>query len=199
MLSSSIPADVREARGYHPVGGCGGNSNAWHLSTDTLDKADPEVLVRDIRVYATVLARLLREEVIPLDFQYTVERHREIIDEYQDVAGDHVDLSPVAEDLATLEDAISTFYDAIDAGEISNEAANDALTEIERHLVRVNYVSEGKFEQDPALGRPPYPSLAPAVELPELSGDEYKFQKVHLKRAKNDVRHELRQALEALP
>ena len=198
MLSSNIPADVREARGYHPVGGCGGNSNAWHLSTDTLDKADPDVLVRDIQVYATVLARLLCEEVLPLDFQYTVERHREIVDEYQEAADDHVDLSPVAGDLADLEDALTKFYEAIGAGEISSEAANETLKQVERRLVRANYVSEGKFEQDPALNRPPYPRLAPAAELPDLTGDEYKFQKVHLERAKNDVRHELREALETL-
>lgn len=198
MLSSNIPTEVREARGYHPVGGSGGNSNAWHLSTDTLDKADPDVLVRDIRVYGTVLSRLLREEVIPLDFSHSVEGHRETIAEYQEFAGEHFDLSPIADTLADLEDALDDFYDAIDAGEIGPVAANETLKRVQRHLVRVNYVSEGKFEQDPALNRPPYPKLAPATELSDRSGDEYQFLKVHLDRARNSVEHELKQALEEL-
>jgi hypothetical protein len=199
MLSSNIPREVREARGYHPIGGSGGNSNAWHLSTDTLDKADPDVLVRDVRVYATVLARLLRPEVVPLDFRDAVERHREVLDDYQATAGDEFDLSPVREELEAVGDALDGFYDAVDAGEIPPREANEALKAVERRLVRVSYVSEGRFEQDPALGRPPYPRLAPATELPELSGDDYRFTEVHLERARNDVRAELRAALDALP
>lgn len=198
MLSSNIPEEIREARGYHPIGGSGGNSNAWHLSTDTLDKADPDVLVRDVRVYATVLARLLREDVVPLDFQHTVDRHRKVVEEYQDAVGDHFDLSPVEGDLEALDDALEAFYADVDAGDIPAVEANEALKTVERHLVRVNYVSEGKFEQDPALNRPPYPRLAPATRLPELDGDEYRFQKVHLERARNGVRHELQSALAAL-
>lgn len=76
--------------------------------------------------------------------------------------------------------------------------ANETLKAVERHLVRVNYVSEGKFEQDPALNRPPYPRLAPATRLPELDGNEYRFRTVHLERARNAVRHELQSALAAL-
>lgn len=198
MLSSNIPKEVRDERGYHPVGGCGGNSNAWHLSTDTLDKADSDVLVRDIRVYATLVSRLLRENVIPLDFQYTVDRHQEIIENYQEAAGEHFDLSPIKNDLTALDGALSSFYEDANSGRISIRKANETLKQVERHLTRVNYVSEGKFEQDPAKSRPPYPQLEPATDLPDMSGDEYKFCRVHLKRAQNDVRHELRSALEAL-
>lgn len=199
MLSSNIPKEVREARDYHPVGGCGGNSNAWHLSTDTLDKADPDVLVRDIRVYATVLSRLLREDVVPLDFRHTVERHRTDIVEYQDAAGDHFDLGPVQTDLEALAEGLAEFYEAVESGDIQPTVANETLKRVERRLVRVNYVSEGKFEQDPALNRPPYPRLAPVAELSELSGNDYRFQKVHLERARNSVQHDLQSALQELP
>lgn len=198
MLSSNIPKEVRDSRGYHPVGGCGGNSNAWHLSTDTLDKADPDVLVRDIRVYATLVSRLLREQVIPLDFQYVVKHHREIIEQYQEASGEHFDLTPIEEDLAELATELDAFTERVDSGEISAAEANETLKTIERFLTRANYVSEGKFEQDPALGRPPYPRLEPATRLDERSGDEYKFSRVHLKRSQNEVRHELRSALSAL-
>lgn len=199
MLSSSIPKEVRDARGYHPVGGCGGNSNAWHLSTDTLDKADPNVLVRDIRVYAVVLARLLRRAVLPLDFEATVNRHREILAEYDEAAADHFDLAGVRSDLTELGDALKRFYNAVDEGDISPKEANETLKRVERRLVRVNYVSEGNFEQDPALSRPPYPRLEPVRDLPDRSGDNYEFLKIHLERARNDVRYELQSAVDVLP
>ena len=37
--------------GYYPVGGCGANI-AWHTENDTLEIADKDNLMRDLRVYA---------------------------------------------------------------------------------------------------------------------------------------------------
>lgn len=199
MLSSNIPADVREARGYHPVGGCGGNSNAWHLTTDTLDKADPDVLVRDIQVYAYALSRLLTADVVPLDHQHTVEVHREALAELDDTAGDHFDLSPALDELGELDDAVASFYNAVEAGDIDAETANETIKSLSRSLVRLDFTNKGPFEQDPAFERPHYPAIASAADLPALDGDEYKFQKIHLNRALNGVVHELRRARRALP
>jgi hypothetical protein len=199
MLSSNIPEDVRDARGYHPVGGCGGNSNAWHLTTDTLDKADPDVLIRDIQVYAYALSRLLIEDVVPLDHRHTIEVHREALVELDDTVGDHFDLSPVLDELAELDDAVAEFYDAVEAEDIDAGTANETIKSLSRSLVRLDFTSKGPFEQDPAFERPHYPALAPATNLPELEGDEYKFQKIHLKRALNGVVHELRRTCRTLP
>ena len=199
MLSSTIPADVRETRGYHPVGGCGGNSNAWHLTTDTLDKADPDVLVRDIQVYIYALAQLLTADIVPLDHRHTIEVHQDALREYSEIAGKHFDLSPALKSLESLGDAVDDFYDAVDADDISADTANGAIKNLSRSLVRLDFTSEGQFEQDPAFERPHYPRIASVTTLPELDGDEYRFQKVHLTRALNGVVHELRQAHKALP
>lgn len=199
MLSSNIPADVREARGYHPVGGCGGNSNAWHLTTDTLDKADPNVLVRDIRVYAYALGRLLTAEVVPLDHRQTIEVHHDALADLDEAAGDHFDLSSALDKLNELGDAVETLYDGIDSGDINAATADEAIKSLSRSLVRLDFTSGGQFEQDPAFERPHYPTLAPAADLSELEGDEYKFQKVHLNRALNSVVYKLHQARETLP
>jgi hypothetical protein len=197
-LCSNIPEDVREQRGYHLVRGCGGNSNAWHLSTDTIDKADPDVLVRDIRVYATVVSRLLREDVIPLDHRGTLEQHQEILDAYAETAGTHFDLTPVQDELAELATALDRFYAETDT--LDREDVNETIKTLSRRLVRTNYVTESRFEQDPAVHRPPYPSLEPATELPEMDpeSDEYRFQRWHLKRARNRVVDDLRSARRAV-
>ncbi|MFB6300011.1 MAG: M28 family peptidase [Halobacteriales archaeon] len=199
MLSSNIPTEVREARGYHPVGGCGGNSNAWHLSTDTLDKADPDVLVRDIRIYVTAIKRLLNEPIPPLDFRHTIARHKESIADYADEAGGHFDFSPIREELDALDDAVTVFYDAVDTGTIDAGTATETMKALSRGLVRLDFTSEGQFEQDPATTRPPYPSLVPATNLPALEGNDYKFQRTHLKRARNAVVHELKELRRELP
>lgn len=199
MLSSNIPKALREERGYHPVGGCGGNSNAWHLTADTIDVADPDVLVRDVRVYVAALARLLTAAVVPLDHRHTVERHVEIVEGYDEAAGEHFDLAPVREELDGLRAAVESFHEAIEAGRADPEAANEAIKALSRSLVRVNFTSEGQYEQDPAIERDPYTKLAPVTELPDRSGDTYKFSRVHLKRAMNAVVADLRRARRAIP
>jgi hypothetical protein len=193
-LSSSIPQEVRDARGYHPVSGSGGNSEAWHLSTNTLDKADPDVLQRDIRVYVTVLARLLCRPIVPLDHRRTVQRHREHLTEYDAVAGDDFDLSPVLEEIDAVGEVVQRFYDTIEAGELGDRTANEGIRRLSRRLVKLGFTSEGRFDQDLAVHRPPYPSLAPVRRLDDLSGDEYRFQHRALVRARNEAVYELQQA-----
>jgi hypothetical protein len=198
MLSSNIPREVREARGYHAVGGCGGHSDAWHLSTDTLDKADPEVLVRDVRVYATAVARLLAAPVPPLEYARTVDRHREVVADYDERAGDAFDLSPVREALDDLAAAVAAFDERVTGGDVDPAAATDAYRRLSRHLVRVNFASEGAFEQDPATDRPPYPGLEPATRLAGMDADERRRHEVRLRRQRNRAVHELRRALEVV-
>lgn len=192
MLSSNIPKEVREERGYHPVGGCGGNSNAWHLSTDTLDKADPDVLVRDIRVYATAVVRVLNADVLPLDHRTTIATHQEYIMEYEEAAGAEFDFSPVVEELSELSEVVEDLYTRVESGNIENTNANEAIKRLSRALVHVSFASEDYFDQDPAINRPPYPALASATELSECESDEYGFQQVALKRARNKVVQTLR-------
>ena len=175
-LQSGIPEAVREERGYHPVGGSGGHADAWHLSSDTIDKADPDVLVRDTQVYTLAVARLATEPA-PLDAAETISHHRDIIQAYDDTA--EFDLTPV---LAALDAVETTLADA------DRETVREAV----RALTRFNLASEGEFEQDPAETRPPYPQLAPVERLPELSGDEARFLRLQLERARRGIVAELR-------
>jgi hypothetical protein len=209
MLSSNVPKAVRDERGHHAVGGCGGHSDAWHLSTDTLDKADPDVLVRDIRVYAVIVSRLLDREVLPLDFRHTAGKHAETLEGYDDAAGDAFDLLPVLDALAELEAELESFYDrlatdsadpsAFSADGIDADEANEAIRQLQRALVRVDFTTEGQFEQDPATDRPSYPGLAAVTELDEMDPDERKKQLVALRRQRNRAVSLLADAIDAVP
>ncbi|MEZ3114558.1 M28 family metallopeptidase [Halobaculum sp. MBLA0147] len=194
MLSSNIPREVRAERGYHAVGGCGGHSDAWHLTTDTLDKADPDVLVRDVRVYATAVARLLRTQPLPLDHRDTLARHGETLAEYADATD--FDLAPVRSALAATTEAVEAFYDAVDAGEVDAATTDETIRALSRPLVRVNFTTEGQFEHDPAYDRPPYPGLAPATELDERAADERRHHRVALRRQRTRAVALLEQARE---
>jgi hypothetical protein len=194
MLSSNIPPAEREERGFHGVGGCGGNSDAWHVSTDTLDKAGKDELVRDIGVYAVSLLRVLNADVLPFDHARNARRMAETIREYDETAGDSFDFSPVLEELEQLESEIAEFQSAAHEGEIDPETANETITGLSRILTRLHLTQDTQFEQDPATGRDPVPRLAPAKKFPILDGDEEQFMQVQLTREQNTMIAQLREA-----
>ncbi len=200
-LSSNIPAHVRETMRWHTVGGCGGNADAWHLSTDTIDKAGKPELVRDIRMYAVLVARLLRTEVLPHDHLRNVRRHRDVVSEYDELTGDDFSFEPTLDALAELEAAVDEFYQAVEEEAIPPQRANETIKELSRTLTRLNFASEGQFEQDPAYNRPPYPRYERASNFEGLdeSDDEYRFLQIQLRRAQNDIVHELNRLRGRLP
>ncbi len=200
-LSSNIPADVRDTMRWHTVGGCGGNADAWHLSTDTIDKAGKPELVRDIKMYAVVVSRLLRPDVLPHDHARNVERHRSVVADYDDLAGEAFDFGPTLNALDDLGDAVDEFYDAVEDGEVDPETANETIKTLSRTLTRLNFVSDGQFEQDPAYNRPPYPRFenTSLFEMYDEDDDEYRFLQLELERVQNDAVFELSRLKDELP
>lgn len=199
MLSSNIPAAEREARGYHAVGGCGGNSDAWHVSTDTLDKAGEEELLRDVRVYVTSLARVLNADVLPFDHARNAAKLREAVEGYDEVAGERFDFSPTLEALEALEADLETFQEAARAGDVDATTANETITGLSRILTRLYLVERGQFQQDPATGREPFPRYSVARKYQVEEGEAARFVGVQLKREQNAVVRELERARALLP
>lgn len=201
MLSSSIPEEIRRARNFYPVGGCGGNI-AWHTEADTLEIADRDNLLRDMRVYATVVLRLLNAPVHPFDFRATVREIESYLHQYQEQAGTHFDLRPALQAAGHLLTTLDRFYEYTSslldrpADDPDVRRVNSAQRSLARHLVPVNYVRRGRFRHDPAQPSPPVPELAPAQELAQLQpeSDQWHRVRTHLLRGQNQVVWSLRQA-----
>jgi len=187
-LQSSIPQSVRDERGYHPVGGSGGHADAWHLTTDTIEKADPEVLERDIEVYTLATARLSRADR-PADPIRTIDHLTSIATEYDKAS--EFDLRPVLDELDALHQATTAFLDDTDG-------SADGIDRLVKTLTRLNFVTGGEFEQDPAESRAPFPRLAPAERLPGLDGNERRFLELQLQRERNHIVAELRRLRQSL-
>jgi Peptidase family M28 len=129
----------------------------WHTPDDTLDKLDPDVLVRDTRIYLHVVERLLTEEVPPLDFAETA---RDVVAALE-AAGDDVDLSRCLERARALGERAERFA----AARHEDPArAWECLRRVSRTVVPVDYTLGDRFGHDPALVQPQLPSLAPGPE-----------------------------------
>lgn len=196
MLSSTMSEEKRAELGYYPVGGCGGNIQ-WHTEEDLMDVADPDILLRDIRVYASALVRTLNAPIHPFNWRRTVGEFQTTLDRYQNAAGEVFDLSPAFSALGKLDSLLIDFYGRLDA--VSGEDArhyNRAQRQLGRLLIPVNYSRMAQFWRDPALKIPALPDLAPALKISTWGGDENmtRIARAHLTRGQNRLVWALTQA-----
>ena len=201
MLSSTMSPEARADHGYYPVGGCGGNI-AWHTEDDTLEIADRDNLLRDIRVYAASVLRVLNAPLHPFDWRRTTAEFAATLERYQRAAGDAFDFGASGSAVHALDEALSRFYGSapVDADPDSPVARrfNHVQRRLARLLVPVNYSRATPFHHDPAMEVPPLPDLAPALSLPQAKTDasQWGLLNAHLMRGQNRLVWTLEQARE---
>jgi hypothetical protein len=184
MASSMMPAAEIEKRGWHRVGGCGGNI-AWHTEDDTMEIADKGVLAKDIALYLEAVVTFASAEVLPFDFRDTVRELAAAVEGYVKAAGKRLDLTPVSRSLSELAVKIDAFHRSVAEKKIAPRAANEAMRELSRALVPLNYARGGPYEQDPAVTLPPVPLLSIAADLDVYDKDTIGFALATLLRGRN--------------
>jgi hypothetical protein len=184
MASSMMPKSEVEKRGWHHVGGCGGNI-AWHTEADTYEVADKDVLKKDVELYLEAVVTFANAEVLPLDFRASVKEIAAAAEGYRKAAGARFDLSDVTQALGQLEAKVAAFHQAVEAGKIAPRAANDAMRDLSRALVPLNYALRGPHLQDPAVTLPPVPLLSIAADLDVFDQDTVGFALATLLRGRN--------------
>ena len=179
MLSSTMPEALRHEKGYYDVSGCGANI-AWHTENDTLEIADRDVLLRDMKIYMLSALRVANAEVLPFDWAATCDEFAATIEGYQKAAGGLADLSPARDAVAGLKAALGRL------GAAPVAAQNAARHELARVLVPINYTQEARFRHDPAYTVQPLPTLAVAADLAEMcDGHLRRVAQVQLLRGQN--------------
>ncbi|HEX5164560.1 MAG TPA: M28 family peptidase [Thermomicrobiales bacterium] len=194
MLSSTMPQDLVAEKGYYPVGGCGGNI-AWHTEDDTMEIADRDNLLRDMRVYAATLLRILNAPIAPFDYRATLTEIDDAVQRYSASAQSVIDLAPTREAVARLRNALDAFYEQT-AGlnardDAALRAANATQRAVARVLVNLCYTQDGRFKQDPARAIPAVPDLASALQLPDADDDMRRIITNQLRRGQNHLIWEL--------
>jgi hypothetical protein len=187
MLSSTMPADLLKEKGYYEVSGCGGNI-AWHTENDTLEIADRDNLLRDIRIYMLSVLRVTQPERLPFDFVATADEFAATVARYAQAAGDHADLAPAVHATEAFRAALAKLPQATPA------RANAAMKRLARVLVPVNFTKGPRFTHDPAFTAPALPCLAVAAELSRHQGQMLGFAKTQLLRGRNRYVAALREA-----
>lgn len=196
MLLSTMPESVAKEKGYYAVGGCGGNI-AWHTENDTLQIADKDILMNDLKVYVTSLVRALNAPILPFDFTALADEFIGTLTRYQQAGAGQFDLTPSLNEVQALKADLDSFYKRIeDATGDKAKHANEAIMRLARLLVPINFARDGAFRHDPATPIPPLPDLAPIKQLKDAAGDVNVAGviKAHLVRGQNRLVVALREA-----
>ena len=190
MLLSTMPPELRAAKGYYVVGGCGGNI-AWHTEEDTMEIADRGILLTDIRIYLAAVAGAANATIAPFDFRKTADEFGATLEQYQAAAGSAFSFEPARQALAALRSALDRFAAECASLQASAPAdprvrrANAVQRRLARLLVPVNFTTGPVFFHDPAETIPPLPDLAPALTLPSAPPEAVGFIRTHLMRGQN--------------
>jgi N-acetylated-alpha-linked acidic dipeptidase len=187
MLSSTMTKALREEKGYHAVGGCGGNIE-WHTEADTLDIADQERLLRDMRLYIGATFRMANRAVHPLDFRATLDQIEATLGEYESRLARFGSFDELRTAIESARVSLAALYERAVTASTVEEARpiNDALLRIGRTLVPVLYASEGRHRQDPALHIELLPDFAQAAAAVETTPAG--VVRTELQRASNRLR-----------
>ena len=172
----------------------------WHTPDDTLDKMDPDLLVRDTQIYVHTIGRLLTDRVLPLDYAAATTALQAELATVQQALGDAFDLSGWIDRVAMLHEKAA----ALTALPVTDDAAaariNQALMAVSRALVPIDYTTGDRFDHDPALPQSKYPVLDVVRRLGAVPGDsdEARFLIAGVRRACNRLGYALDQANDAL-
>jgi len=188
----------------------------WHTEADTIDKIDPDILLKDSRVYMAALWRLCTSPVLPFNFEATAEEFIRLLKELQDKAGSTFDLGPAlklaetfkgkAADLEKMADRVTEPLSgqqpaaAADHLNADTVALNACLMKLSRILIPVSYSAVDRFKADPAVHILPFPRLQPVSELAAMDpeSDAFKFLEREMVRERTRVCHALTEAAERI-
>lgn len=174
----------------------------WHTPDDLLDKIEEPILVRDTKIYLHTVWRLLADPILPLDWAEHADYLIGELEELQAAVGGKFDLSLLVSRAGELKERAGKLNGV--AGELKDERAaariNEALVAVSRALVPLDYTECDRFEQDPAIAAPPYPSLRPVREMVDVEpgSDRFNFLSVGAARARNRIAWGLRDAIAAI-
>jgi len=180
MLSSTMPEALRHEKNYYDVSGCGANI-AWHTENDTIEIADRDILLTDMKIYLLAALRIANAELLPFAWEATCDEFLATIGAYEAAASGKASLAAAREATAALKSALTRFSGST----LPVTRKNAVLRDLSRTLVPINYTREARFRHDPAYTVPPLPTLAVAAEIAGMAPEMQRFAGVELMRGQN--------------
>lgn len=168
----------------------------WHTPEDTLDKIDPDNLLRDGKIVGEYVMTFLTASRLPLDYTLTAEDILHRLEDWAKVAGDAFDLSGPIQRAGELLDVCRQF----DSAQLEDTVRNEVLLRLGRILVPLGFTRGNIYGTEPAMAIDPMPSLSPIRALTAQGTEQWEKMAIRLTlvRAVNYINHSLLQAIRLL-
>jgi Peptidase family M28/PA domain len=195
-LSEQEVSDTPTGRAHAALLGGGGRAGGlgwwWHTTEDTIDKIDPDFLVRDAWLYLAVLWELCTRDRLPIKPQAGLVELADALEAAQIASNGGLKLGDISGSARSLAARI----DDLDLTTLPADEANALAMNLCRLIIPVNFTASGPFDHDLALGGSPAKGLAEAAKLGTLDpkSSEYRFLRTKLVRARNRIAAALRAA-----
>jgi len=189
----------------------------WHSVSDTIDKADSEVLEYAIKLQLLTAIRLCNCPILPFEYVTTANSFLKELEHLQDISGTYfniIDLIDEAEKLKkaaiTLEEEIKNLMSHFETASDSNkEKFNKTFDKINKKLMKTSRILNlayhskgGKYKHDNYgyYMSKPLPTLQTMAELPNLNpqSENFKAIKTGLVRQRNRISDSLKEATKIL-
>ena len=132
----------------------------WHTKQDSLDKVDPDIVLRDSRVIAKLACIFANARTLPADFTGFAEIMGERLRTMEKSLHGDFDLSGVFPYVDRLKAALGGLEDAL-KGRSGTDAAVMAIA---GELTRIAYTYSSPYHQDLAVDAPMFPGLSAAMD-----------------------------------
>lgn len=137
----------------------------WHSVEDTLDKVDPQIVLRDAKVVAKLSAIFANIPRLPADMTGFLAIMRKRLMALEEELSAEFCLKPVYPYLDRLEGVLKEVEEILAEKEACREDTDDAVIKISGELVRLVYTEASPYHQDPAVEYGLFPALSRAAGL----------------------------------
>ena len=165
FMGVDVPISIMlkyEPKDEDRVSNCPSGGPWWHTEQDTLDKLDPEIMLRDARINGIMVLQLANTRDFPVQLVSFLQEMQKFLDQIQKGLSPDFDLAGVRQELHSLVPKILAFQTAVQG---KGKAADSIIKKVAGELVRLTYTRVSRFGQDPAVGEKPFPGLRTAVGL----------------------------------
>ncbi len=164
----------------------------WHTEHDTIDKIDPELLIRDCNIYLIILWRLLTTPVLPFRIAKAIAEMQSTVNALQAKLQGHFDFTPLLNRLVAIYDEAEKFDEKCLMSNDDNlecEQLVEKQLKICRAIVRIAYHESDYYSFDQCGPLYPLPNLECGEKLAtSIEGSSrYYLYKTQLQKGYNRV------------
>lgn len=155
----------------------------WHTKQDTLDKVDPDIVLRDIKVISKLAAIFATVNPLPADLSGFVDLMEMRLKTIENALCADFDLSPVYPYLLKIKEVLKVLEEAVK----NHNQTDDIIIRVGGELTRLMYTYSSRYHHDHAVEQQLFPKLSIAMgkNAANMKADHYLALKTTFVRQRN--------------